>query len=165
MFSFLLAPQPPSSLPLDTHTYRKPFTVLPQFHSPSGYPAILVPPLFSLSWHSWTPNSPDLWIFPGSPLDLPFVSRTPVSGSFLTSLPLLLLFHLHLRTLASQSPLRHLILLLSLIPWITIDFFLTHLVSPWLIFAYPWFVIPLLPYSSCFTLTHHCWLIAPPCTI
>ena len=46
----------------------------------------------------------DLWIFPGSPLDLPFFPWTPISGSFLASLLLLLLFHLHLHTPASQSP-------------------------------------------------------------
>ena len=46
----------------------------------------------------------DLWIFPRSPLDLPFIPWTPISGSFLASLLLLLLFRLHLHTLASQSP-------------------------------------------------------------
>ena len=62
-----------------------------------------LPSLYFLR-HPWTPNSLDLWIFPGSPLDLPFVSQTPVSGSFLASPILLLLSHLHLRTPASQSP-------------------------------------------------------------
>ena len=37
---------------------------------------------------------------------------------------------------------------------------LNFLLKPWLIFAYSWFIIPLLSYLSCFTLTHHCWLIA-----
>ena len=35
---------------------------------------------------------------------------------------------------------------------------LNFLLKPWLIFAYSWFVILLLSYSPCFTLTHLCLL-------
>ena len=35
----------------------------------------------------------------------------------------------------------------------------------WLILAYSWFIIILLSYSSCFTMTHLRWLMALPCTI
>ena len=78
--------------------------------------------------HSFSSNTPehhtptDLWVFPGSPLDLPFFPRTPISGSFLDSLPLLLLFHIHLHNHCFSVTMHLLILLLSLIPCTTIDF-------------------------------------------
>ena len=44
-------------------------------------------------------------------------------------------------------------------------FFLTHRISLDSSLLTPWFIIPLLSYSSHFTVTHLCWLTAIPCTI
>ena len=134
-------PSPPSP-PLAP---SKPYS--PHQHLPS-----LSPSLYFLQ-HSWTLNPLDLWIFPGSPLDLPVFPRTPISGSFLASLLLFLLFHLHLRTPASQSP------------HVTLScFYLRSLVPPLTSFHIDSSLLCHRPlsYSLNSTMTHSPWLIASP---
>ena len=104
-------------------------------------------PLSSDTPEHWTPI--DLWIFPGSSPDLPFLPWTPISGSSLVSL---LLFHLHLHPLLPCHYQLPLISLLSLIPCNTIDFLFT--------LTHCHFVIDLLSYSLDSTMTHYPWLIA-----
>ena len=158
----LLAPQSPSSLP--TGLPRTPPCVIVLVSSsplPSPCPPlalVLIPcslcqhrPSSYFLRYPWTPNSLDLWIFPGSPLDLPFVSWAPVSGSLPASPLLLLLFHLHLHTLASQSP------------HITLSrFYLWSLVPPLTSFHIDTLSCRhhLLSYSLDSTMTHSPWLIA-----
>ena len=144
--SIVLVPPSPRSFPvLPLVPIPTPCSLRQHLPSSSPFPYFL--------WHPWTPNSLDLWIFPGSPLDLPFVSRTPVSRSFLASLILLQLFHLHLRTLASLSP------------RITLSrFYLWSLVPPSTSFHIDTSSLchRLLSYSLNSTMTHSPWLIASP---
>ena len=148
---YVFFPLAPLSLPL--HTHRTPLAVLPRPPSLLGHPAALVPPLFSLFWHSWTPHSLDLWIFPGSPLDLPFFPWTPISGCFFASSLLLLLFHLRLCTPTSQSLCAPILY-----------FYLWSPVSPLTSFHIDSSSLchHLLSYSLNSTMTHSPWLIASP---
>ena len=133
-FSSFLTPQSPSSLPTAPPRTLPCITVLvSSLPQPSPCPPltlILVPcslhqhlPSSYLLRHPRTPNSVDLWIFPGFPQDLPLHltdTRLRVSPCFPS-----------LASLVSPSSphpcfsvtLYHLISLLSLIPCITINFF------------------------------------------
>ena len=132
--------------------------LFPSLLQPCPCPSDLIPlsldpflPYPLLLQHSWTPHSLDLWIFPGSSLDLPCLPWTPISGSFLVSLLLLLLVHLLLCTLASLSPcvpLSHFYLSFSYhhwLPLLTNSLFLCH---------------HHLSYSLNSTMTYSPWLIA-----
>ena len=68
---------------------------------------------------------------------------------------------LRIETWTFHSSNRVMLCFLLRLPWNPWNF----LLKPWLIFAYSWFIIWLLSYSSHFTMTHPCWLMVLPCTI